>query len=102
MSNEDRNDDTPDYIKYAPKRLRDPAPSSSAERPTERQHVPSGPTVPVPSRGNQDRRTTSDFASWSEPVRPPRPPQWLETGKSTLIARPEPARPPPPPLGLEN
>src|SRR5687767_5718022 len=97
MSDEGRNDDASDYMKYAPKRLRDPAPSSSAERPTERQYVPSEPTVPVPSREHQDRRTTSDFASRSEPVRPPRPPQRLETGTSTLIGRSEPVRPPPPP-----
>ena len=110
MSDERRDDDAADYMKYAPKRplrrpeevertlrtlidagapagLRDPAPSSSAERPTERQYVPSEPTVRVPSREHQDRRTTSDFASWSEPVRPPPPPQRLETGTLTLIGR---------------
>jgi len=120
MSDEGRNDDASDYSKYAPKRplrrpedvertlralidagapagLRDPAPLSSAERPTERQYVPSGATAPVPSREHQDRRTPSDFAS-----NPVRPPQRLETGTSTLIGRSEPVRPPPPPDRLEN
>ena len=85
MSDEGRDDDAPDYMKYTPRRLRDPAPSSSTEKPAARQYVPSGPTVPLPSREHQDRRTTSNFASWPEPVPPPRPA--LENGTATLIGR---------------
>src|SRR4051794_14999267 len=96
MSDEGRNQDESDYIKYAPKRSRDPAPSSSAEKPTEKQYVASGPTVPVSSREPQDRRTMSDFASWSDPVRPPLPSQRLETGMSRLFGRADAVRPPPP------
>ncbi len=102
MSDEQRDDDAPDYNKYVPRRLRDPAPSSSAEKPAERQYVASGPTDPVPGREHQDRRTTSDFASWQEPVRPPRPAHRLETGTSTLIGRSDPVRLPPPPHRVEN
>ena len=89
MSDERRDDDAPDYFKYAPKRLRDPAPSSSAEKPTERRYIPSGPTVPVPGREHQDRQTPSEFASWPDPVRSPQPAHRLATGTSTLIGRAE-------------
>jgi branched-chain amino acid transport system substrate-binding protein len=99
MSDEGRKDDPSDYIKYAPKRLRDPAPSSSAERLTEKPYLPSAPTIPAPGE-HQDRRTTSDFTSWSERVRPPRPAQQFET--ETSIGRSESVRPPPPPQRLEN
>jgi branched-chain amino acid transport system substrate-binding protein len=102
MSDERRNDDPSDYTKYAPKRLRDAAPSSSAERPTERQYLPSAPTIPAPAREHQDRRTPSDFASWSEPVRPPRSSQRLETETPPSIGRSEPVRPPPPAQPAEN
>ena len=100
MSDERRDDDAPDYIKYAPKRLRDPTPSSSAENPTDRQYLPLGSNIP--SRETEDRRTLSDFASWQEAVRPPRPAHRLETGTSTLIDRSEPVRLPEPSHRLEN
>ena len=86
MSGTSRDDESSDYSRYAPKRLRDPipSPSSSAERP----FVPSAPTAPLPRSGHQERRTTSDFASWPEAVpEPPPPPHRLEDGTSTLIGR---------------
>ena len=80
---DDGNDS--ELSKYAPKPFRDPTtPSSSAETP----YVPSAPTAPLPKIASQDRRTTSDFSSWPEPVpEPPPPPHRLEDGTSTLIGR---------------
>jgi hypothetical protein len=80
---DDGNDS--ELSKYAPKPFRDPTtPSSSAETP----YVPSASTAPLPKIASQDRRTTSDFSSWPEPVpEPPPPPHRLEDGTSTLIGR---------------
>jgi hypothetical protein len=80
---DDGNDS--ELSKYGPKPFRDPTtPSSSAETPS----VPSTPTAPLPKIASQDRRTTSDFSSWPEPVpEPPPPPHRLEDGTSTLIGR---------------
>lgn len=106
MSDQSRKDDEPDFFKYAPKRLREPAPSLSveslsAERPVERSverpHVPLGPTTPAPSR-EYHGQTKSDFVSRSESVPPPRLPQWLETDTSPLSKRSKPVRLPPPPF----
>src|SRR5215831_9043867 len=84
MSGTTRDDDSSDYSRYAPKRFREPTSPSSAERP----YVPSAPTAPLPRSAHQDRRTTSDFSSWPEPVpEPPTPPHRLEDGTSTLIGR---------------
>jgi ABC-type branched-subunit amino acid transport system substrate-binding protein len=85
MSGTSRDDESSDYSRYAPKRLREPTtPLSSAERP----YVPSAPTAPLPKSANQDRRSTSDFSSWPEPVpEPPPPPHRLEDGTSTLVGR---------------
>src|SRR6266550_5771712 len=76
---DDGNDS--ELSKYAPKPFRD---SSSAET----TYIPSAPTAPLPKIASQDRRTTSDFSSWPEPVpEPPPPPHRLEDGTSTLIGR---------------
>src|SRR5262249_35546122 len=84
MSGTTRDDEPSDYSRYAPKRFREPTPPSSTERP----YVPSAPTAPSPKGVHQDRRTTSDFSSWPEPVpEPPPPPLRLEDGTSTLIGR---------------
>jgi len=87
MSGTTRDDETPDYSRYAPKRLRDPAspsPPSSPERP----YVPSAPTAPLPRSTHQERRAASDFSSWPEAVpEPPPPPHRLEDGASTLVGR---------------
>src|SRR5262245_57179166 len=84
MSGTTRDDDSSDYSRYAPKRFREPTSPSSAERP----YVPSAPTAPLPRSAHQDRRTTSDFSSWPEPVpEPPTPPHRLEDGTSTLVGR---------------
>ena len=78
---DDGNDS--ELSKYAPKPFRDPTtPSSSAETP----YVPSAPTAPLPKNASQDRRTTSDFSSWPEPVPEPPPPHG-EDGTMTLIGR---------------
>ena len=83
MSGTNRDDEPSDYSRYAPKRLREPTPSSSTERP----YVPSAPTAPSP-RTAQERRPGSDFSSWPEPVpEPPPPPHRLEDGTSTLVGR---------------
>jgi hypothetical protein len=44
--------------------------------------------IPLPRTAHQDRRATSDFASWPEAVpEPPPPPHRLEDGTSTLVGR---------------
>jgi branched-chain amino acid transport system substrate-binding protein len=74
------------HPRYAPRRLRDPMPASSTDRPADR--LPSAPNIPLPRTAHQDRRTTSDFASWPEAVpEPPPPPHRLEDGTSTLVGR---------------
>src|SRR5436190_15307591 len=98
MSDEIRKDDANNFVKYAPKRLRDQAPSLSPGRPGERPHVLSGPTVPPPGSEYQARRIPSDFSSPSEPASRPRLPDWLDTGTSTSSGRSRPARPSPPAL----
>src|SRR5262245_25774426 len=86
MSGTTRDDEPSDYSRYAPKRFRAPTPPSSSS-PGGRPVGPSPPTAPMP-RSPQDRRTTSDFTSWPEPVpEPPPPPHRLEDGTSTLIGR---------------
>jgi branched-chain amino acid transport system substrate-binding protein len=86
MSGTTRDDEPSDYSRYAPKRFREPTPPSSSSS-GDRPFVPSAPTAPMP-RSAQDRRTTSDFTSWPEPVpEPPPPPHRLEDGTSTLIGR---------------
>ena len=86
MSDTDGDDESSDYRRYAPRRLRDPMPASSADRPADR--LPSAPNIPLPRTAHHDRRATSDLASWPEAVpEPPPPPHRLEDGTSTLFGR---------------
>jgi len=83
MSGPTRDDESPDYSRFAPKRFREQPPAS-----TERPYVPSAPTVPAPRTPSTERRAASDFPSWPEPVpEPPPPPHRLEDGPSALIGR---------------
>ena len=83
MSGPTRDDKSPDYSRFAPKRFREQPPAS-----TERPYVPSAPTVPAPRTPSTERRAASDFPSWPEPVpEPPPPPHRLEDGPSALIGR---------------
>ena len=83
MSGPTRDDEFPDYSRFAPKRFREQPPAS-----TERPYVPSAPTVPAPRTPSTERRAASDFPSWPEPVpEPPPPPHRLEDGPSALIGR---------------
>jgi branched-chain amino acid transport system substrate-binding protein len=83
MSGPTRDDESPDYSRFAPKRFREQPPAS-----TERPYLPSAPTVPAPRTPSTERRAASDFPSWPEPVpEPPPPPHRLEDGPSALIGR---------------
>lgn len=83
MSGPTRDNESPDYSRFAPKRFREQPPAS-----TERPYVPSAPTVPAPRTPSTERRAASDFPSWPEPVpEPPPPPHRLEDGPSALIGR---------------
>src|SRR5262245_3736987 len=84
MSGPTRDDESPDYSRFAPKRFREQPPATSEQRP----YVPSAPTVPSPRTPSTERRAASDFPSWPEPVpEPPPPPHRLEDGPSALIGR---------------
>src|SRR5262245_58599126 len=84
MSGPTRDDESPDYRRFAPKRFREQPPATSEQRP----YVPSAPTVPSPRTPSTERRAASDFPSWPEPVpEPPPPPHRLEDGPSALIGR---------------
>ncbi len=84
MSGPTRDDESPDYSRFAPKRFREQPPATSEQRP----YVPSAPTVPSPRTLSTERRAASDFPSWPEPVpEPPPPPHRLEDGPSALIGR---------------
>src|SRR5471030_1103964 len=60
--------------KHAPKELRDQPQMPAAER----ADVTSPETAPSSTYVHQDRRTTSEFSSWPEPMRPPPPPRRRE------------------------
>ena len=84
MSGPTRDDEFPDYSRFAPKRFREQPPTTSEQRP----YVPSAPTVPAPRTPSPERRAASDFPSWPEPVpEPPPPPHRLDEGPSALISR---------------
>src|SRR6476660_6195600 len=84
MSGPTRDDESPDYSRFAPKRFREQPPTTSEQRP----YVPSAPTVPAPRTPSTERRAASDFPSWPEPVpEPPPPPHRLDDGPSALISR---------------
>src|SRR6478735_1294967 len=84
MSGPTRDDESPDYSRFAPKRFREQPPTTSEQRP----YVPSAPTVPAPRTPSPERRAASDFPSWPEPVpEPPPPPHRLDEGPSALISR---------------
>src|SRR6476620_5622103 len=84
MSGPTRDDESPDYSRFAPKRFREQPPTTSEQRP----YVPSAPTVPAPRTPSTERRAASDFPSWPEPVpEPPAPPHRLDEGPSALISR---------------
>src|SRR5215471_142447 len=84
MSGPTRDDESPDYSRFAPKRFREQPPATGEQRP----YVPSAPTVPAPRTPSTERRAASDFPSWPEPVpEPPPPPHRLEDGPSALIGR---------------
>jgi branched-chain amino acid transport system substrate-binding protein len=83
MSGPTRDDESPDYSRFAPKRFREQPPATSEQRP----YVPSAPTVPSPRTPSTERRAASDFPSWPEPVPEPPPPHRLEDGPSALIGR---------------
>src|SRR5215472_5992668 len=84
MSGPTRDDESPDYSRFAPKRFREQPPATSEQRP----YVPSAPTVPAPRTPSMERRAASDFPSWPEPVpEPPPPPHRLDDGPSALIGR---------------
>jgi branched-chain amino acid transport system substrate-binding protein len=79
-----RDDESPDYSRFAPKRFREQPPATGEQRP----YVPSAPTVPAPRTPSMERRAASDFPSWPEPVpEPPPPPHRLDDGPSALIGR---------------
>ena len=84
MSGPTRDDESPDYSRFAPKRFREQPPATGEQRP----YVPSAPTVPAPRIPSTERRAASDFPSWPEPVpEPPPPPHRLDDGPSALIGR---------------
>ena len=84
MSGPTRDDESPDYSRFAPKRFREQPPATGEQRP----YAPSAPTVPAPRIPSTERRAASDFPSWPEPVpEPPPPPHRLEDGPSALIGR---------------
>ena len=84
MSGPTRDDESPDYSRFAPKRFREQPPTTGEQRP----YVPSAPTVPAPRTPSPERRAASDFPSWPEPVpEPPPPPHRLDEGPSALISR---------------
>src|SRR5215470_1823283 len=84
MSGPTRDDESPDYSRFAPKRFREQPPATGEQRP----YVPSAPTVPAPRTPSPERRAASDFPSWPEPVpEPPPPPHRLDEGPSALISR---------------
>src|SRR5215831_3466868 len=84
MSGPTRDDESPDYSRFAPKRFREQPPATGEQRP----YVPSEHKVPAPRTHSTERRAASDIPSWPEPVPEPQPPPHrLEDGPSALIGR---------------
>jgi branched-chain amino acid transport system substrate-binding protein len=77
---DDGNDS--EQSKYAPSRFREQAPMPPATQ----LYVPSAPTVPSSTDVDQDRRTRSEIASWSERNSVPSR-RWLDDGALTLMYR---------------
>jgi ABC-type branched-subunit amino acid transport system substrate-binding protein len=77
---DDGNDS--EQSKYAPPRFREQAPMPPATQ----LYVPSAPTVPSSTDVDQDRRTRSEIASWSERNSEPSR-RWRDDGALTLMYR---------------